>query len=66
MERSSSFPRTRLPTAPPTRQKRNKRAVAAYHKSGFEIVSTLSREEQLKEFGISEYEDSLLMIRVIS
>ncbi|MCU0822260.1 MAG: GNAT family N-acetyltransferase, partial [Spirochaetes bacterium] len=44
---------------------RNKRAVAAYHKSGFQIVSTLSREEQDKEFGVSEYDDNLLMKKEI-
>lgn len=42
---------------------RNKRAIAAYQKCGFEYVSTMSREEQEKEFGQSEYDDNILMIK---
>lgn len=44
---------------------RNKRAIAAYKKCGFEYVSTLSREEQEKEFGQSEYDDNILMRKKI-
>ncbi len=42
---------------------RNKRAIAAYKKAGFEYVKTLSKEEQEKEFGLSEYDDNILMIK---
>ncbi len=44
---------------------RNARAVAAYKKSGFETIKTMSKEEQKKEFGVTEYEDSILMIKRI-
>jgi len=42
---------------------RNKRAIAAYKKAGFEYVSTISKEEQEKEFGKSEYDDNIIMIK---
>jgi len=42
---------------------RNERAIAAYRKAGFEYVKTLSKEEQKKEFGLSEYDDNILMIK---
>jgi len=42
---------------------RNKRAIAAYEKSGFECIKILSKEEQIKEFGQAEYDDNMLMIR---
>lgn len=42
---------------------RNKRAIAAYRKRGFEYVSTLSKEEQEREFGKSECNDNILMIK---
>lgn len=42
---------------------RNKRAIAAYRKAGFEYVSTMSKEEQEKEFGQSEYDDNIRMIK---
>ncbi|MEW6054795.1 MAG: GNAT family N-acetyltransferase [Nitrospirota bacterium] len=42
---------------------RNKRAVAAYKKAGFEYVKTMAKKEQEKEFGLSEYNDNLLMIK---
>ena len=40
---------------------RNKRAIAAYKKAGFEYVKTLNKEEQEKEFGQAEYDDNVLM-----
>ena len=40
---------------------RNKRAIAAYEKSGFEYVSFISKEEQENEFGLSEYGDNIIM-----
>ena len=40
---------------------RNKRAIAAYRKSGFEYCSTMSKEEQQNEFGKSECEDNIIM-----
>ncbi len=43
--------------------KRNERAVAAYKKAGFEYVKTMDKREQEKEFGISEYNDNVLMIK---
>jgi RimJ/RimL family protein N-acetyltransferase len=42
---------------------RNKRAVAAYKKAGFECVKTMNKEEQEKEFGLSEYDDNILMVK---
>jgi diamine N-acetyltransferase len=42
---------------------RNKRAIAAYKKSGFEVIKILKKEEQKKEFGQAEYDDNLLMIK---
>ena len=44
---------------------RNKRAVAAYKKAGFQYVKVLSREEQIEEFGIAEYDDNVLMVKTI-
>lgn len=44
---------------------RNRRAVAAYDKAGFRPVRTLNRKEQEEAFGISEYDDNLLMIKKI-
>ncbi len=44
---------------------RNKRAIAAYRKSGFEFVSTLNKKEQEREFCISEYDDNVLMIKKV-
>jgi RimJ/RimL family protein N-acetyltransferase len=42
---------------------RNKRVIAAYTKAGFEYVRTINKEEQEKEFGCSEYDDNIIMIR---
>jgi diamine N-acetyltransferase len=42
---------------------RNKRAIAAYKKAGFEVIKTLTKEEQEKEFGLAEYDDNVLMIK---
>lgn len=42
---------------------RNKRAITAYKKAGFEYVKILNKEEQKKEFGLSEYDDNILMIK---
>lgn len=42
---------------------RNKRAIAAYRKAGFEVIRPLDREAQLKEFGRAEYDDNILMIK---
>ena len=42
---------------------RNKRAVAAYKKAGFKYVKTMDKKEQEKEFGLSEYNDNILMIK---
>ncbi len=44
---------------------RNKRAIAAYGKVGFEYVKIISKEEQIKEFGMAEYDDNVLMIKVL-
>jgi RimJ/RimL family protein N-acetyltransferase len=44
---------------------RNKRAIAAYQKAGFVLKSVLTRAQQVKEFGFSEYDDNVLMIKVI-
>lgn len=40
---------------------RNKRAIAAYKKAGFEPVKTLNKKEQEDEWGIFEYDDNVLM-----
>ena len=42
---------------------RNKRAISAYKKAGFEYVKNLNKKEQKKEFGLSEYDDNILMIK---
>lgn len=42
---------------------RNKRGIAAYKKAGFEYVKTLDKKEQENEFGLSEYDDNVLMIK---
>ena len=42
---------------------RNKRAIAVYKKAGFEYVSTISKADQKKEFGKSEYDDNIIMIK---
>ena len=42
---------------------RNKRAIAAYIKSGFKYSSEISKEEQQKEFGKVEYDDTIIMIK---
>lgn len=44
---------------------RNKRAVAAYRKAGFEYIKIMSKKNQEKEFGVSEYDDNVLMIKRI-
>lgn len=44
---------------------RNKRAIAAYKKAGFKYASTISKEEQEKEFGKSEFNDNIIMKKVI-
>lgn len=44
---------------------RNKRAIAAYQKAGFILKSVMSRAQQEKEFGFSEYDDNVLMIKEI-
>lgn len=43
--------------------KRNKRAMAAYQKAGFEYIKTMDKQEQEKEFGLSEYDDNVLMVK---
>jgi diamine N-acetyltransferase len=43
--------------------KRNKRAVAAYKKAGFEYVKIIDKKEQEEEFGLSEYDDNVLMVK---
>ncbi len=40
---------------------RNKRAIVAYEKCGFQYVSSLNKEEQESEFGQSECDDNILM-----
>jgi diamine N-acetyltransferase len=42
---------------------RNKRAIAAYKKAGFIFINILSKVEQEQEFGLSEYDDTVLMIK---
>ena len=44
---------------------RNKRAIAAYKKAGFEYVKIINKEEQEKEFGKSEYDDNIMMIKTL-
>jgi RimJ/RimL family protein N-acetyltransferase len=44
---------------------RNKRAIAAYSKAGFKYLKTAGRKEQEKEFGSTEYNDNIIMIRKI-
>ena len=51
---------TRFIISPSTK---NKRAIAAYKKAGFEVIKTLSREEQEQEFGLAEYTENVLMIK---
>ena len=43
---------------------RNKRAVAAYRKAGFEYVRSMNRKEQEKEFGKAEYDDTIFMLKI--
>jgi len=45
---------------------RNKRAIASYQKCGFKWVSKISKEFQKKEFGISECDDNIIMIKRFS
>ena len=42
---------------------RNERAVVAYKKAGFKYVKIMDKKEQEKEFGLSEYDDNILMIK---
>lgn len=42
---------------------RNKRAIAAYKKAGFETVKVMDKKEQEKEFGLSEYDENVFMIK---
>lgn len=42
---------------------RNKRAIAAYRKAGFEAIKTLNKDDQIEEFGRAEYDDSILMMK---
>ncbi|MGC9365644.1 MAG: GNAT family N-acetyltransferase [bacterium] len=42
---------------------RNKRAIAAYKKAEFRYIKFLNKEEQKKEFKLSEYDDIILMIK---
>lgn len=42
---------------------RNIRAIAAYKKAGFEYIKIMNKEEQEKEFGLSECDDNVLMIK---
>ena len=44
---------------------RNKRAIAAYQKAGFILKSVMNRLQQEKEFGFSEYDDNVFMIKVM-
>jgi len=44
---------------------RNKRAIAAYKKAGFEYVKIINKEEQEKEFGKSEFDDNIIMIKTL-
>lgn len=45
---------------------KNKRAIAAYRKSGFKFISRIGKKEQIKEFGISEYDDNILMKKTLA
>ncbi len=42
---------------------RNKRAIGAYKRAGFEYVKLLNKAEQIKIFGQPEYDDNILMIK---
>lgn len=42
---------------------RNSQAIAAYQKAGFTLQSVINRSQQEKEFGLSEYDDNVLMIK---
>lgn len=42
---------------------RNRRAIAAYRKAGFEYASTMTNEKQQIMFGESEYDDNVIMIK---
>ncbi len=44
---------------------RNKRAIAVYSRCGFKYVSIITREDQEREFGLSEYDDNVIMIKTI-
>lgn len=44
---------------------RNKRAIAAYRKAGFEVIRLLDSGAQLKEFGRTEYDDNILMTKKV-
>jgi len=44
---------------------RNKRAIAAYKKAGFEYVRIINKEEQEREFGKSEFDDNIIMIKTL-
>ena len=44
---------------------RNKRAIAAYKKAGFKYVRIINKEEQEKEFGKSEFDDNIIMIKTL-
>jgi RimJ/RimL family protein N-acetyltransferase len=42
---------------------RNKRAIAAYKKAGFKYIRIIEKEEQEKEFGKSEFDDNIIMLK---
>lgn len=42
---------------------RNERAAAAYKRAGFKYIKNLTKEEQEELFGVSEYDDNVLMIK---
>lgn len=42
---------------------RNRRAINAYKKAGFEYIKKLDKAAQIKEFGVSEYDDNILMVK---
>ena len=44
---------------------RNRRAIAAYKKAGFEYIRIINKEEQEKEFGKSEFDDNIIMIKTL-
>ena len=54
---------TRFIISPSTR---NKRAIAAFKKAGFEYIGNLSKEEQIQAFGQAEYDDNILMIKKLT